>query len=80
MERPIAKFLMTVLGYVSGIASIWMFISAYRYAQRLDLLEHRRKQKFAVGLLVVFGIFLLMLGIWLTGAFKFEEVEPYFNQ
>ena len=71
---------MNLLGYVLEVAAIWMFISAFRHAKHRDFLDDHGTEKgkkyaatmraVAVGSRVVSGIVLLLVGLWMVGAFR----------
>ncbi|MGO8944614.1 MAG: hypothetical protein ACLQJ7_13190 [Syntrophobacteraceae bacterium] len=71
---------MKVFGYIIEMLAALMFISALREAKRRDFLDDhgtakgmkyaRKMRAVAVGIRVVSGGTLLMVGLWMVGAFR----------
>jgi len=71
---------MNVLGCVLEVVAVWMFISAFRHTKHRDFLDDYGTEKgkkyaaimkaVAVGSRLVIGIILLLVGLWMVGAFR----------
>jgi hypothetical protein len=71
---------MNLFGYVIEVLAIFIFISAFRHARRKDFLDDHgtvngkkyaaNMRMVAVGSRLVLAVVLLVVGLWMVGAFR----------